>query len=140
MKWVGALLPLLAVGDRERARAAIRNCWTPHYDSLGMQTTIERFRGNLEGFLRHLQVEWGWAVTYSPEQGMILVDENKPACVCPVVPKQHTGDLGLLCYCSEGFAERMFSQVIGTPVHVDVVASVLRGDPSCRYRIELKPR
>jgi hypothetical protein len=137
-QWVAALLPALAAqGDRERARAAIRGCWRPHYDALGIQATLDKFRGNLDGFLRHLQAEWGWVVKYSPEQGVIQIDENKAACVCPVVPKQHDGDLGLLCACSEGFAEQMFSQVVGAPVRAVVVASVLRGDRTCQYRIEV---
>ncbi|RPJ74487.1 MAG: hypothetical protein EHM24_06015, partial [Acidobacteria bacterium] len=99
-KWVATLLPLLAAGDRERARTMIRACWSPHYEGLGMQGTIDKFRGDLPGFLRHLQAEWGWVVTHSAEQGLILIDENKSQCVCPILPKEHTGDLGLLCYCS----------------------------------------
>jgi hypothetical protein len=137
-QWVATVLPLLAAGDREHARTVIRRCFEPHFQSLAMQDTLDAFRGNLAGFLRHLEKEWGWVVTYSPEEGIILIDENKSACVCPVLPKQHTGDLGLLCCCSEGFAERMFSLVAGAPVRAEVTASVLRGDRTCRYRITLK--
>jgi hypothetical protein len=137
-KWVATLLPLLAVGGRDQARQAIRACWPAHFESLGIQPTLDKFHGNLDGFLRHLQAEWGWVVSYSPDQGVILVDENKPACVCPVVPKNHAGDLGLICFCSEGIAERMFSDVVGHPVRAQVVASILRGDRSCKYRIDVK--
>ncbi len=45
--------------------------------------------------------------------------------------------LPALCYCSEGFAERMFSIVQGSPVQAIVASSVQRGDPTCVYRIEL---
>jgi hypothetical protein len=134
--WVATLLPLLAAGDRAQAAKAIRACSGPHYEALGLDATVGRFRGDLDGFLRHLQQEWGWVITRGPEPGVILIDENKPACVCPVVPKPHTGDLGLLCYCSEGIAERMFSQVVGRPVRATVVSSILRGNATCRYRIE----
>ncbi|MFB3854747.1 MAG: hypothetical protein ACE148_13080 [Vicinamibacterales bacterium] len=136
--WVATLLPLLAAGDPEHARSAIRRCFEPHFRSLALEPTLDKFRGNVEGFVRHLEKEWGWVVSYSPDTGVILVDENKPYCVCPVLPKERSGDLGLLCYCSEGIAERMFSHVAGSPVHARVVASVLRGDRTCKYRIELK--
>jgi hypothetical protein len=32
----------------------------------------------------------------------------------------------------------MFSRVTGGPVRAQVIASVLRGDRTCKYRIELK--
>jgi hypothetical protein len=137
-QWVGTLLPLLAAGDREHARQAIRNCSAPHFRALAMDATLDKFRGNVGGFLAHLEKEWGWIVKYSPGDGVVLVDENKTTCVCPLLPKERGGDLGLLCYCSEGFAERMFSRVTGGPVRAQVIASVLRGDRTCKYRIELK--
>jgi len=43
----------------------------------------------------------------------------------------------LLCDCSEGFAEKLFSAVVGKPVKAEVVASIQRGAKSCRYRISL---
>lgn len=43
----------------------------------------------------------------------------------------------LLCDCSEGFTEKMFSAVVGKPVKAEVVASIQRGAESCRYRITL---
>ncbi len=136
--WVATLLPLLAAGNPEHARSAIRKCFEPHFRSLALEPTLDKFRGNVEGFVRYLEKEWGWVVSYSPDTGVILVDENKTYCVCPVLPKERSRDLGLMCHCSEGIAERMFSHVAGSPVRARVVASVLRGDRTCKYRIELK--
>lgn len=42
-----------------------------------------------------------------------------------------------MCYCSEGFAERMFSVVCEHQVEAVVISSVQRGDERCIYRIEL---
>ncbi len=42
-----------------------------------------------------------------------------------------------LCNCSEGFAERMFSYILNRPVRATVIASILRGDKSCKYEIFL---
>jgi hypothetical protein len=41
--------------------------------------------------------------------------------------------------CSEGFAERMFSNVLGQPVQASVLRSILKGDPSCVYEVQILP-
>jgi predicted hydrocarbon binding protein len=104
-----------------------------------MGKTVARFEGKLDDFLGFLTEEWGWIIEYSKQDGVIMIDENKEACVCPLVRK----DIGMksrsLCYCSEGFAEKMFSAVAGFPVRAEVTESILRGAKSCKYRIDLKP-
>ena len=63
------------------------------------------------------------------------MDENKDFCVCPLCQAQKMPPL--LCNCSEGFAERMFSNILNRPVRATVIASILRGDKSCKYEIFL---
>jgi hypothetical protein len=139
-KWIAALLPLLAEGDPETAEEILRGCSASHYDDLNMQKTTDRFRGNLDSFLEFLGDQWGWILDYDGDTGVISVNENKDDCVCPLVHKTQRENLGILCHCSAGFAERMFSAVIGSPVHAEVTESILRGGKRCRYRIELRPR
>jgi predicted ArsR family transcriptional regulator len=139
-KWIAALLPLLAKGDREYARRLLKGCAASHYEDLKMQATVDRFRGKLDAFLDFLRKEWGWIVAYDREGGVILVNENKSSCVCPLVQKNHGPDLGILCHCSEGFNEKMFSAVAGFKVRVEVTESILRGNKSCKYRIDLRPQ
>ncbi len=136
-KWIAALLPLLAKGDREYARRILKGCAASHYEDLKMQAVVDRFRGKLDDFLDVPRKEWGWIIEYDRDKGVILINENKPNCVCPLVQKGQPGDLGILCYCSEGFAEKMFSEVVGSPVRAEVIESVLRGHKSCKYRIDL---
>jgi len=138
-KWIATLLPVLATGDREHAKRALKRCSKAHYDDLNMQVTVDRFRGHLDEFLAFLRQAWAWIIDYHRDRGIIEVNENKRTCVCPLVQKGHGADLGLLCYCSEGFAETMFSEVFGSPVRAEVTESILRGHKSCKYRIELKP-
>jgi hypothetical protein len=138
-KWIVTLLPQLAKGDREQARRILKSCSESHYEDLKMQATVDRFRGKLDDFLSFLRKDWGWVIDYDRGRGVIQVNENKSSCVCPLVPKNSSGDLGILCYCSEGFAERIFSEVSGAPVRAEVTESILRGYKSCRYRIELQP-
>ena len=131
-KWIATLLPLLAKGSPEVAKRILRECSASHYDHLKMQATVDRFRGKLDDFLAFLRKEWGWVIERDRDRGVILVNENKSACVCPLVQKEHGPDLGMLCYCSEGFAEKMFSGVVGSKVRAEVTESVLRGHKSCK--------
>ncbi len=138
-KWIATLLPGLAAGDREHAKRILKTCSKSHYEDLNMQATVDRFRGKMDEFLAFLRKEWSWVIDYDQDRGIIQVNENKSACVCPVVPRNHSADLGILCYCSEGFAEKVFSEVSGSPVRAQVTESILRGQKSCKYLIELKP-
>ena len=138
-KWIVTLIPRLAEGDRDYARRILKGCAASHYEDLNMQATVDRYRGRMDEFLAFLRKEWGWIIDYDRSEGVIRVNENKSSCVCPLVPKDRTEDLGLLCYCSEGFAERMFSGVYGSAVRAVVTESILRGQKSCKYRIDLGP-
>jgi hypothetical protein len=137
-KWIAALLPALqASADPVTAAQVLKGAAEAHYQHLRMDERVAPYRGDLGRFLAFLSSEWGWKIEYAAGSTQVLIDENKPNCVCPLVAQGLAGDPGLLCNCSEGFAERMFSAVVGTPVRAEVTASVLRGAPSCRYRITL---
>jgi len=138
-KWILAMLPALNEMDREQAKRILKGGAKAHFEHLNMPAKVESYRGKMDGFLDFLRREWDWVITYDRDRGVIEIDENKSAYVCPLIPKDHPADLGVLCYCSEGFAEKMFSAVTGSPVRAEVVASIRRGQKSCKYRIELKP-
>ena len=104
-KWIAALLPSIDVNtSTDSARDIIKGCAAAHYDQLRMDRIVARFEGKLGDFLEFLTTEWGWIIEYNKQDGVILIDENKDVCVCPLVNK----DIGVkspsLCYCSEGFA------------------------------------
>ncbi len=139
-KWIAALLPLMATIDPDEARRILKRCSSSHYEDLEMDVTLHPFRGDVPAFIDFLRTEWNWVVDFDPATGVALVNENKSECVCPLISRDHGADLGTLCACSEGFAERMFSAVAGRPVHAEVTESILRGGERCRYRIELKPQ
>lgn len=137
-KWIAALLPQLAMGDREYARRILKSCSESHYEDLKMQATVDRFRGKLDEFLAFLRKEWGWVIDYDRDRGVIQINENKSSCVCPLLQKNPGAGLEVLCYCSEGFAEKLFSEVSGARARAEVVESILRGQKSCKYRIMLE--
>jgi hypothetical protein len=136
--WLSTLLAALDANLPPETQATIlQGCAATHYRSLNMDELVSQYRGNIEGFLQLLSEKWQWKVAYDQEAQVITADENKSACVCPLVQK----GLGLasptLCHCSEGFAERMFSAVAERPVKAQVTRSILRGDQSCVYSIQI---
>lgn len=115
------------------AEQALKACSLVHFHANRMEELLAPLKGDLDGFLAFLSREWGWVITQCGEK--ILVDENKDFCVCPLCQAQKMPLL--LCNCSEGFAERMFLYILNRPVRATVIASILRGDKSCKYEIFL---
>lgn len=76
-------------------------------------------------------------IEYDEKNQRITADEDKKYCVCPLVKAEVVKNAPGLCTCSEKFAERMFSNVLGQPVKARVTASIQRGDPSCVYVIQI---
>ncbi len=115
------------------AEQALKACSWVHFHANRMEEVLAPLKGDLDGFLAFLSREWGWVITQCGEK--IFVDENKDfACVRCVRRRKMPP---LLCNCSEGFAERMFSYILNRPVRATVTASILRGDKSYKYEIVL---
>ncbi|RKD91641.1 DUF6144 family protein [Mangrovibacterium diazotrophicum] len=123
--------------DETLARQIMKSCARAHYDQLKMDEVLQPFEGNPEAFARFLEESWNWKVDFDRENGIIHADENKDFCVCPMVSHQQGMNMGVLCYCSEGFAELMFSKVVGHPVQATVISSIHRGNDRCKYQIKL---
>ena len=122
--------------DEDAAADIISGCCGVHYAALDMDDTIGKYKGDIEGLISHMEREWDWKIAYDKAQGIIEINENKPFCVCPLV--QNGGVKNpILCHCSEGFAKKMFELAAQKPVEAKVMASVLMGDESCIYRIQL---
>lgn len=123
--------------DQAELRKIIKMSAGVHYDQLNMDGLLSGYAGRLEEFIGFLEKEWGWKVDYDEAAGIITADENKNYCVCPVLKGTVAGSPAI-CYCSEGFAEKMFSKAAGVAVNAEVVSSVRRGDKTCIYRIRIE--
>ncbi|WP_346863674.1 DUF6144 family protein [uncultured Draconibacterium sp.] len=135
-EWISTLLLNLDQNcDESGAREIMKKCATAHYKRLKMDEFLKPYEGNLESFIQFIEKEWGWKINYQKENKVILADENKNYCVCPLVNKKNGVKSSILCYCSEGFAEKMFSKVIGQTVKAEVVSSIHLGDKTCIYKI-----
>jgi len=137
-QWLRSLIDNLDRNiDASELRKIIKMSAGVHYEQLKMDELLSAYTGKLGEFIAFLEKDWGWKVDYNEATGVIHADENKSYCVCPVLKSSSATDSPAICYCSEGFAELMFSRVAGVEARAEVISSIRRGDKSCIYRIEL---
>ena len=60
-----------------------------------------------------------------------------PECTCPLVSELATSH-PFLCNCTVGFTNRVFRELFGKPVTVDLMRSILKGDSVCEQRIRIR--
>lgn len=135
-EWIAVMLKSVADSTNKATQRTIlkRNALV-HYNSLKMDQVLDPYIGDMAKFIIFLEKEWSWKIGYNPETGVLLADENKNYCVCPMINSENKDVSGVICYCSEGFAELMFSKVSGRPVKAEVISSVRRGDATCIYKV-----
>lgn len=136
--WIAEILTNLNDSlEEDDLRKLVKSASLAHYNQLGMEKTLAGYKGRLNDFIAYIEKEWGWKFSYQKNERILLADENKPYCVCPLIKHHGNNTYPALCFCSEGFAERMFSFVCGRQVHATVISSVMRGDDRCVYQIVL---
>jgi|WetSurSiteA1Bulk_404760.scaffolds.fasta_scaffold01184_6 hypothetical protein len=59
----------------------------------------------------------------------------KNHCLCPMVETNPAGLSPTYCLCSLGYVKEMHEQIFKKPVEVELLSSVLRGDPRCKFKI-----
>ena len=135
-EWISSLLANVdAELDEELARKLIKKTSIIHYNNLKMDEMLSPYIGDMEKFIGFIQEKWGWKVDYNKAEKMLIADENKNKCICPISKFRKDVDISAMCYCSEGFAEKMFSTVAGTSATAIVISSIRRGDERCKYKI-----
>ncbi len=139
--WIANLLLSIEENStRKVRREIIKTGAHTHYNSLNMDKLLAPYVGNIEEFIRFLSNEWGWEIDFDSVSGILTANENKSYCVCPLINHNNENKFPALCYCSEGFAEEMFSRVLGYPVTARVVSSIQKGDDQCIYEVGIKEK
>jgi hypothetical protein len=137
--WLSIVLVNMDMEINEKfLRKLMKKAAIAHYNNLKMDTILSEYVGNLEKFISFLELQWGWKIEYDKSSKTLIADENKNYCVCPLLMHNKDINTSALCYCSEGFAEKMFSVVAGVNVSAKVISSVRRGNSSCKYKIIFK--
>lgn len=134
LEWTANLLKTMGTSNSDEVSQIIKSNGIVHYNFLKLDATLGEFGNDLTKFIHFLETSWGWKVTCNMDEKVIIADENKTSCVCPVARKLNQR-LPALCNCSEGIAEIMFTKVLGKNAKAKVISSVQRGDTTCKYKI-----
>lgn len=136
--WLSSLLSNLNQDlDEEVLRKIVKKSSIVHYNDLNLDTMLSDYIGDLDKFIDFIERSWGWQIDYDKTTKVLIADENKDHCVCPILEQKEGLNCAAICYCSEGFAEKMFSVVTGAPVAAKVISSIRKGDKSCKYEIKI---
>ena len=134
--WTANLLANLSSEmEPEKIRNLVKKNAVIHFNELEMNDMLKTYIGNPEKFIAFISEKWGWKIEFDKTSGILIADENKSYCVCPMVNQAEGIGSAVMCNCSEGFAEKMFSLVFEKPVKAEVISSVLKGNTSCKYKI-----
>ena len=96
---------------------------------------IDRFRGDIEGFLAEGRRTWMAEATYNEAEGTIRIVDKGPSCSCPMVKVGTTTPS--FCDCTLGWQEQTYSEILGQRVKAELEESILRGGKRCVYRIQV---
>lgn len=96
---------------------------------------IDRYKGNIQGFLEEGRRNWMAEATYDEAKGTIRIVDKGPHCSCPMVKEGVTPPS--FCDCTLGWQEAAYSEILGRPVKAELEESILRGGKKCIYRIQI---
>lgn len=92
---------------------------------------IDRYKGNLHGFLEEGLRGWMAEAKYDEGAGTIRVVDRSPHCTCPLVKEGATPPSW--CDCTLGWQEEAYSEILGRPVKAELEESILRGGKRCVF-------
>jgi predicted hydrocarbon binding protein len=95
----------------------------------------DKYKGDPKGFLEEIKRQWVSETEYDEKVGTIRVADRAKSCFCPFVkPGLTPPDF---CRCSLGWQKEVYGKILGKPVEVDLVESILRGGARCEFRIRV---
>ncbi len=96
---------------------------------------IDRYKGDIRGFLEEGRRNWMAEATYDEARGSIRIVDKAPHCSCPMVKEGVTPPS--FCDCTLGWQEATYAEILGRPVKAELEESILRGGKKCIYRIQV---
>lgn len=96
---------------------------------------LDRYRGNIRGFLNEGLRSWMAEAHYDEASGTINVIDKSATCSCPLVKEGTTPPS--FCDCTLGWQEAAYSSILGRPVKAELKESILRGDKRCAFQIKI---
>ncbi|HNQ79584.1 MAG TPA: hypothetical protein PKI53_00630 [Candidatus Aminicenantes bacterium] len=99
-----------------------------------LMETAGKFQGDIAGFVRNLGPKVGGDLCRVEGN---IVHWGYPRCYCELVAAGPERLPDAYCLCSAGWVLEVFEAVAGRPVRVEVVQTIKRGAPDCRFLVRL---
>lgn len=98
-------------------------------------TLLNRYKGNIKGFLEEGRRNWMAEADYDEAKGTIRIVDKGPGCSCPMTKQGVTPPS--FCDCTLGWQVEAYSTILERPVTAELEESILRGGKRCVYRIKV---
>jgi hypothetical protein len=96
--------------------------------------TIDKYKGDLDGFLKSIQGPDGWVAKVETGPDFIRITDRSSRCTCPMVDSALTPPLQ--CTCTLAWQKTTYSAILCRPVEAELEESILRGGKRCVFRIK----
>ena len=134
-RWVKNLMDSIdAQLDEETKRKLMESCGRACARG-GPLRVARECQGDLDRWLATL-ARWHGGDEYVQREGNV-VQVLCGECLCRLVREGPARLSNTYCYCSLGWVKETFEAVVGRSVDVTLAESVKRGDPRCRFTIQL---
>jgi predicted hydrocarbon binding protein len=90
---------------------------------------------DIQGALDRANSEILWCGRWEREGDVI--SSTCTTCGCPMVRAGLITATDVFCLCSTGWVKHIFTTLLGRPVKVELAQAMGRGDPRCRYVVNL---
>jgi len=135
--WVGDLMETMGRRlDEQQVVALMEGCGEGCYRRFKTFLTREA-DGDLDKLINLYNTRWAGPGSVVRAGDTIEVRYRMAGCSCPVAQHRPHDPGEMHCHCSKGSVKAIFSTVAGRPLQVDLVQSIRRGDPLCRFVVHL---
>jgi len=144
-KWVVRFFDILDANLDEATRRKImmangRACflnWIKETDQQIRPVTLDQMKQWIDKNVKDGSASYDGNVIYY--QYTVAAETGLPSqesqCLCTLVETKPAGLSSTFCHCSVGYVKEWYDQLFGKPVEVELLTSVLRGDPRCKFKI-----
>jgi hypothetical protein len=100
------------------------------------EAQLAEYIGQIDKYLEFVQTRWVEKAEFDRVKNEIRVtDKKRESCFCPLVDsKVISKDF---CNCSKGWQKQTYETILGKPVEVEILSSIIRGSDRCSFKISI---
>lgn len=100
------------------------------------EAQLAEYVGQIDKYLEFVQKQWVEKVEFDKTKNEIrVIGKKQESCFCPLVDsKVISKDF---CNCSKGWQKFTYETILGKPVEVEILSSIIRGSDCCSFKISI---